>query len=136
MLRYKVVATIALLASSFLLVLPRIIPVCTGLTPAGEPMRCHYAFQSEFFIALLAVIISLGLFVIKTYEARALSGLLLGLLGAIVIILPQPWAIGICEPSGICHKTAYFGSIAGSVLILAAAAAIVISHKIQGSSKQ
>lgn len=129
MLRYKVAAGIALLTSAFLLALPRIVPICTGLTPAGEPMRCHYAFQSEFIIALIAVIISLSLFVIRTYEARALSGLLLGLLGAVVIILPQPWAVGICEPAGICHKTAYFGNIAGTVLILAAFAVIVISHK-------
>ncbi len=120
--RYKIVSWIALIASVVLLVLPRIFPICTGFEGNGNPMRCHYAYQAEFIIALLAVILSAGPLVLRTAEARLLAGFIIFLLGIIVIVLPQPWAIGICPHlSTPCHKTTFFVTIGGGILALAGA---------------
>ncbi len=128
---YKVAAGIALLASILLLVLPRIIPICNGLAPNGKPMLCHYAYQADFVVALIALTLSLGLFVLKTYEARILGGLTIALLGAASVVLLQPWAVGICQHAGSCHKTSHFISITGAILMVAAVAVIYTSYRVQ-----
>lgn len=128
---YKIASGLSLLTSITLILLPRIFPICNALGPNGLPMRCHYAFQAEFLLSLIAIIVSLGLFVVKTHEARVLSSLLLAFLGAGTALLPQPWLIGICAHAGSCHKTAFFAAIAGSVLIVAAAAVALASNRLQ-----
>ena len=126
---YKSAKWAALLISLSLLVLPRLIPICDGLA-GGKPMLCHYTYQAEFIVTLLAVIVAGSLFVLQTAEAKALAGVLLFLLGSSVIVLPQPWAIGLCA-YGSCSKTAFFSSIAGALLALAGAAAAWLSYKEQ-----
>ena len=118
---YKTLSWSAILISAVLLVLPRAIPICTGLGHGGNPMQCHFAYQSEFIFSLLALIFSVALLVLKTTEARVLSGFLLLLLGIIIAILPQPWAIGICSHGGACTKTAFFSTVFGSFLSLVGA---------------
>lgn len=122
MKHYKVLAWTALIISVILLVLPRILPVCTGLDGSGNPMQCHFAYQAEFIIALLAVILSASLLVLQTAEARLLAGFIIFLLGIIIIVLPQPWAIGICPHlSSPCHKTTFYITIGGGILALTGA---------------
>ncbi|WP_071605122.1 DUF4418 family protein [Anaeroarcus burkinensis] len=119
MARLNVIGGAAVAISAALLVLPRIFPICTGLGAGGKPMVCHYTFQAEFIIGLLALIVSASLFVLRTAEARQWSGFLLVLLGISVLVLPQAWAIGLCpHASGACHKTAFFINIGGSLLAL------------------
>ena len=119
MARSNVAAGAAVAISAALLVLPRIFPICTGLGAGGKPMVCHYTFQAEFIIGLLALIVSASLFILRTDEARQWRGFLLILLGLSVVVLPQPWALGLCpHASGACHKTAFFINIGGLLLAL------------------
>ena len=118
--REKILAWVVLLLSLVLLLLPRIIPICTGLADS-KPMVCHYTYQAEFLVTLLAVIVAGGLFVLRTAEARLLSGFILALLGIIVVVLPQSWAIGLCTYGG-CQKTVFFSVGGGGLLALVGAA--------------
>jgi hypothetical protein len=126
---FKIMAWSAVLLSAVLLVLPRIIPICTGLAGGGSPMRCHYAFQAEFLFALLAFIIATSLLVLRTAEARTWGGFLILLLSIIIAILPQPWAIGICAHGGACAKTAFFTTIISSILGLTGAVIVWLTRK-------
>jgi hypothetical protein len=126
---YKALAWSAILISLVLLVLPRGIPICTGLAGAGSPMRCHYAYQAEFLVTLLVLILAVSLLVSRTTEAQALSGFVILLAGIIIVILPLPWVIGICTHGGACLKTAFFTTIGGSLLSLAGAAIIWLTRK-------
>jgi len=127
---YKILSWVALIISITLLILPRIIPICNGHTGSGAPMLCHYAYQAEFIITLLAVILSASLFVLRTAEARLLASFVVFLLGIIVIIVPQPWAIGICE-NGACLKTTFFETIGGSILAITGLLIALLTHKTQ-----
>ncbi len=130
--RYKIGSWFALIISIILLILPRILPICTGLADGTEPMQCHYAYQAEFIITLLAVILSGSLLVLRTAEARLLAGFVVFLLGIIVIVIPQPWAIGICPHlSSPCHKTTFFEIIGGGLLALAGAFIVFLNYKPQ-----
>ncbi|BBB89481.1 MAG TPA: DUF4418 family protein [Methylomusa anaerophila] len=128
MTKYKLFSWSAVFISVVLLVLPRIFPICNGLMKNGGPMKCHYAYQAEFIITLLAVILSAALLVLRTNEARLLTGFIVFLLGIIVIVLPQPWAIGICE-AGACGKTTFFATIGGGLLALAGAGIVGLTWK-------
>jgi len=127
--QYKILSWTALLISLVLLILPRIVPICTGLAGGVQPMQCHYAYQAEFIVTLLAVILSGSLFVLTTSEARLLNGLVILLLGGIILILPQPWAIGICPEAGACHKTTFFITIGGGLLTLTGALLIWLNSR-------
>lgn len=115
--RYKLIAWFATVISICLLILPRLFPICTGRARVGGellPMACHYAYQAEFIIGLLAVIAAVSLFVLRTFEAKTFASFLILLFGLVMIIIPQTWAIGIC-PEGACQKTTFF-VILGSIL--------------------
>lgn len=126
---YKIVSWVAVITSIALLVLPRLVPICTGLSKEGGPMRCHFAFQAEFLVVLLAAILSAALLVLRTAEARLLNGFTILLLGIIIVVLPQPWAVGICEHGGACHKTTFFAGAGGGLLTLAGAAVLWLTGK-------
>jgi hypothetical protein len=131
MKKYKLLSWIAVFISLFLLILPRLVPICDGLTKTGSPMTCHYTYQAEFIITLLAVIVSAALLVLRANEARLLAGFIIILLGISSILLPQSWAIGICE-NGSCLKTTFFLTI-GAALLAVTGAGIVWTA--WGSSK-
>lgn len=126
---YKALAWSAIIISLVLLILPRVIPICTGLVGAGSPMRCHYAYQAEFLVTLLALILAVSLLVLRTNEAQALSGFVILLLGIVIVILPLPWVIGICSHGGACLKTAFFTTIGGSLFSLTGARIICLTRK-------
>lgn len=134
MSRHTVVSWTALIIALALLVLPRLIPICTGRAKLANgmlsPMPCHYAFQAIFIVSLLAVIAALALFAVRTAEARSLAGFFLLLLGISIIILPQPWAIGICPHGGACAKTTFFTTIGGGLLVVDALAVIWLNRSI------
>lgn len=131
MKRYKALSWSAVLLSAVLLLLPRVIPICNGVSAGGNPMQCHFAYQAEFLISLLALIISAALLVLKTVEARTLSGFIIFLLGVIIALLPQSWVIGICEHGGACIKTAFFSTIIGSLLGLVGALLVWFTRRQQ-----
>ncbi|MDR3590534.1 MAG: DUF4418 family protein, partial [Negativicutes bacterium] len=101
----------------------------TGLTKTGSPMQCHFAFQAEFLITLLALILSGALLVLRTAEAKFLAGFVIFLLGLVIVIIPQPWALGLCEDGGACHRTGFFETIGGALLVLTGLGALWLSRK-------
>ncbi|HWR42648.1 DUF4418 family protein [Sporomusa sp.] len=128
MTKYKFLSWSAILLSALLLVLPRLIPICNGLMKNGSPMNCHYTYQAEFLITLIALILASALLVLRTDEARLLSGFVILLLGITVVILPQTWALGICEAGG-CQKTSFFSTIGGSLLALSGAGIVWLTWR-------
>ena len=130
--RYKIAAWFAVVISTILLILPRILPICNGLAGGTEPMQCHYAYQAEFIVTLLAVILSGSLLVLRTAEARLLAGFVIFLLGIVIVVIPQPWAIGICpHMSSPCHKTTFFETIGASLLIIAGGIITALNYKLR-----
>jgi hypothetical protein len=75
------------------------------------------------------VILAVALFALRTAEARLLTGFFLLLLGVVIIILPQPWALGICQHGGACHKTAFFAAIGGGLLAVNGALVALLAWK-------
>lgn len=116
----RIAAVIAVVISLTLLIVPRIFPVGMLVeTVSGSkiPMEGFYAFQAEFLIALASLLVAGTLFFLKEAEARRLSGLFLALLGAIVILIPQSWVIGVCNHDN--RFTVAWTIIGGLLLILA-----------------
>lgn len=131
--RYKLLSWGAVILSVALLVLPRILPICTGVGAGGNPMKCHYAYEAEFIIALLAVIAAAAALVLRTSEARLWNCFVLLLLGISVIVLPQPWVIGICPHGGACAKTTFFTTIGGGLLTLISATGVWLNWPNRGN---
>jgi hypothetical protein len=89
---------------------------------AMVPMRCFYTFQAVFLMALASLLVSGALFCALGAEGRLLLGLFLALLGAIIVVLAQPWAIGVCAcPDAPCHQTRAL-TVGGGVALVAAGA--------------
>lgn len=106
-----------------LLAIPRLAPICemamTAATGETSPMRCYYTYRAELLISLSALIVSGSLFFVRGAEGRRLSGLFLVLLGALAILLPQSWIIGICPKGDApCHLT-YAWTLAGGIILIA-----------------
>nr|WP_092070941.1 DUF4418 family protein [Dendrosporobacter quercicolus]NSL48425.1 DUF4418 family protein [Dendrosporobacter quercicolus DSM 1736]SDM16437.1 protein of unknown function [Dendrosporobacter quercicolus] len=120
---HKIISWVAVITGFFLLILPRFIPICTGLTASGAPMRCHYTYQAEFLLTLIAIILAGALLVLKTAEARMMTGFTLALTAVVLALLPEPWVSGICANGG-CGKTAFF-TLAGTVFLAVSGAVIV-----------
>lgn len=125
----RVLSWLALFISLVLLLLPRIVPICTGLANGTQPMLCHYTYQAEFLITILAVIFSGSLLVLSGTEAKLVNSLVIFLLGMVILILPQPWALGICPESGACHKTTFFVTSGGALFTLAGAVLLWINYR-------
>ncbi|MDR3348171.1 MAG: DUF4418 family protein [Acidaminococcales bacterium] len=112
---YKGLSAFSLLISLWLLAIARLFPICSGLGN-GRPMPCHYTYQAVFLFALLAAIASLGLFALRTDEAKAAAGFFVFAVGVFILALPQSWASGICAHGGSCAKTAFFSNIGAAAL--------------------
>ena len=127
---HKILSWTALITSLFLVILPKYVAICTGYTAGGNPMQCHYTYQAEFLITLLAIILSASLLVLRTAEAKLLASFVIFLLGIIVIVLPEPWVIGICK-NGACLKTTFFARIGGSILVISGLLLTLLNRKRQ-----
>lgn len=132
-----IIASIAAVISLSLLIVPRIFPVgMLVATASGSmiPMKGFYAIQAEFLIALAALLVAGSLLFLKGAEARQLSGLFLALLGAIVVLIPTPWVIGVCSDDN--HLTVIWTIIGGLLLILAGGLAAWLAVKIEAAKKR
>ncbi|MGD0152869.1 MAG: DUF4418 family protein [Thermacetogeniaceae bacterium] len=132
-----IIAGIAAVISLSLLIVPRIFPVgMLVATASGSmiPMKGFYAYQAEFLIALAALLVAGSLFILKGAEARQLSGLFLVLLGAIVVLIPTSWVIGVCPDDN--HLTVAWTIIGGLLLILAGGLAAWLTVKIEAAKKK
>ncbi|MTV48244.1 DUF4418 family protein [Heliobacillus mobilis] len=111
--RWKVLSYTSILLSVALLVTPKILPICRDLmiTQSGSavPMRCHYAYQAEFLVSLLALLISGSLLVVKGLEGRRTTSLFLVFTGLLASLIPQKWIIGICGNAAMdCHHAIHW----------------------------
>jgi len=126
--KWKVAAWIAVGLSIALIVIPRVFPICGAMETASGQVshtRCYYTYQAEFLLSLSALLVSASLFFIRGAEGRRLGGLFLALLGALTILLPQSWIIGICsEPDAHCHLT-YAWTLAGGIVLIIIGAVLV-----------
>jgi hypothetical protein len=95
---------LSLLISASLIIIPFVFPIC----PVGaKPMRCFFAFQAEFLLALLAFVTALSLFFTSASETKSISGFFLLLIGIVIFVLPFQWVIGICgHGESPCQLTA------------------------------
>lgn len=123
MKQYRLISWATLIVAVFILILPIIIPICTGVMMTQEGamlhMRCYYTYQAEFLVSLLTVIVAGSLLVVKSSEARLLAAVILVLLSIIIVVLPQPWAIGICKhAASACQKTTNWLTIGGTLLTI------------------
>jgi hypothetical protein len=121
----KGLSALAFLSSLWLLAVARVFPICSGLNN-GQPMPCHYTYQAVFLFALLATIASLGLFLLRTDEAKAMAGFFIFAAGALILALPHNWAMGICL-YGSCVKTSFFSNV-GAAALAAAGAGLCLSQ--------
>lgn len=127
---WRITSALALIAGLALLVIPRLWPACGMMvrTASGGmvPMRCFYSFQAEFLLGLVALLVSGALFCSLGTEARGVLGFVLTLLGIIIVIIPQSWAIGICaDPDAPCHMTRALTVGGGTALFLTGG---ILSH--------
>ncbi|CUH97076.1 hypothetical protein P22_3202 [Propionispora sp. 2/2-37] len=105
MLKIKWIYALALLAGIALLVLPWVFPVCS-IAGRNMPMRCFFAYQAEFLLALFTVIIAVSLFFTKEKETKQLTGFFLVVAAVLIFIIPAQWVIGICgHGDSPCHVT-------------------------------
>lgn len=132
--KWSITAGIAIVISLALLIIPKFFPICAMMVETAKggavPMRCFYTYQAEFLISLVSLLVAGALFFLKGGEARRLAGLFLILLGAITILLPQSWVIGICADAGApCRLTTIWTIGAGLLLILAGGYAALLASK-------
>ncbi|MBC9784376.1 DUF4418 family protein [Heliobacterium chlorum] len=111
--RWRILAYTSILLSAALLVTPKVLPICRDLmitqSSSVVPMRCHYAYQAEFLVSLLALLISGSLLVVKGLEGRRITSLFLVFSGFLVFFIPQKWLIGICGNTAMdCHHTIHW----------------------------
>lgn len=105
MLNIKGLYALALLAGIALLLLPWVFPVCS-IAGRSMPMRCFFAYQAEFLLALFTVIIATSLFFTKERETKQLTGFFLVVAASLIFIIPAQWVIGICgHGDSPCHVT-------------------------------
>jgi hypothetical protein len=126
----RIAAGIAVAICLTLLIIPRIFPVGMLVeTVSGSqiPMSGFYAFQAEFLIALASLLVAGTLFFLKGGEARRLAVLFLALLGAIIILFPQSWVIGVCAHDN--RFTITWTIIGGLLLILTGLYTAWIAYK-------
>lgn len=118
MRKQRIIAAMALITSIFLALLPRIVPICQKSAAMAQPMRCFYTYRAELAVVILAAVVAASLFVLTERQSKIFAGIVLALLAAIIIILPQPWCIGICmHPNSPCHNT-YSWTVWGGVILI------------------
>ena len=127
--KINIAAGVAVVISLAQLFIPKIFPICQNMimTASGgmNPMRCHYTYQAEFLVALSSLFVAVALYFVHGAEGRRLIGGFLSLLGAITLLLPQSWFIGICaNPNEPCQVT-YWWTVAGGFLLVIAGGIIV-----------
>jgi hypothetical protein len=135
--KLSIIAGIAAVISLSLLIIPRIFPVGMLMATTGGsmiPMDDFYTYQAEFLIALAALLVAGTLFFLGGAEARQLAGLFLVLLGAIVVLIPAHWVIGVW--SGDNHLTVAWTIVGGLLLILMGGLAARLANKIEVARKQ
>ena len=92
------------------------------------PMKCHWTARSEIAMAIPVLASGLLVLVSKRRETLRNVGILGGVSGVGVVLLPRT-LIGVCgNPDMICHSIMLpFLTLVGSVIVVAGAAVAVVA---------
>lgn len=111
-------------------------PVCDHLIELSSgkmiPMKCNWMGRIEVIVGLMTMLASLLVFVMKQKTAKSALGVILGLLGLQILIIPTELGIGVCSNAQMpCITTAKFLTFEGSGLLVTSVAAFssLISRK-------
>ena len=119
--RLKILSIIQAVSSFAILVVPKIFPVCDMLNAQGQPMKCVYTYQVVFIVGVVAFLLTLEIFFIKTALWKKIIEILILVLSIVLYVLPTHWGLGICmHETSPCHQTAFWTSIFSFVLFLSA----------------
>lgn len=114
--RWKIVSAVALVVALGLVLLSKVVPVCTDMVATASggqmPMRCHYTFRAQLLFAISSVLAAGTLFFVRSNDGRKVAGVMLAALGIMMLILPLSGVSGICRHDHApCHDTAFWNSI-------------------------
>lgn len=120
----KIVGIVGMIMGVIIALTPfQLAPVCTKLleltTGKMVHMRCHYTGQAEVFMGALILLTGLLIFLSKELKVQKGLGLVIAALGAVVIILPTNFGIGVCMMPMECHTTAKVLYVLGGITVLA-----------------
>lgn len=122
--RWKIIGAVALAVALGLVLVPKVVPVCTDMVATASggqmPMRCHYTFRAQLLFAISSVLAAATLFFVRSSDARKVTGIMLAVLGVMMLILPWSGVSGICRHDHApCHDTAFWNSVlsAGQIAV-------------------
>jgi hypothetical protein len=124
----KAIDVVALGLAAAILATPSFVPPCAHeiLTASGAtvPMRCHWTFQIVRLLGLAAVAVASLLLAARKGARRNATAEFLVLLAALVVVVTQPWMVGLCGKDEMaCHTTAHWVWLWAALLVVTGVAA-------------
>ncbi|HHW06893.1 MAG TPA: DUF4418 family protein [Clostridia bacterium] len=121
--RWKTISIIALVIALGLVLVPKVVPVCSAMVATASggqmPMRCFYTFRAQSLFAVTSVLAAVSLFVVRSPDGRKTVGAMLAVLGIMMAVLPLSGVMGICMRSDMpCHTTAFWNTVLAAAQIL------------------
>ncbi|MDT3699579.1 MAG: DUF4418 family protein [Thermincola sp.] len=112
----------------------KLAPVCKHLLTLANGskihMTCYWTGQAEVIMGLLVMAGSLLMLLLNREGGKRALGVMLGILGVAIIIIPSKLGIGICGNSHMaCHTTAKFLYIWAAGLIILGIVALFKSEE-------
>ena len=99
----------ATILSVALVATPLVLPPCGGFHGGTSPMHCQQTMRLELGVAIIALAVAGLGWSFRNATARRIEGVAFVLLAAVIVILPQPWALSICRHDSMdCHQTAHW----------------------------
>lgn len=121
---WNVIAGAGLILGGLVSLTPfKLAPVCDHLLTLASGtkvhMACHWTGRAEVIMGFIVMVASLLILMSKKEASKRALGIMLGIFGVAIIIIPTSIGIGICaNPSMDCHTTAKFLDVWGAALIL------------------
>ena len=127
---WNVIAGTGLILGGLVSLTPfKLAPVCEHLLKLASGMNvhmaCHWTGRAEVIMGFIVMAASLLILMSKKEASKRVLGIMLGILGIAIIIIPTSTGIGICaNPSMDCHTTAKFLDVWGAALIILGAVSL------------
>lgn len=122
---WRVFAAVGLVLGGLISLTPfKLAPVCNHLLTLAKGskvhMACYWTGRAEVIMGLLVIAASLLILLAKSDGGKKALGIMLGILGVAIIIIPtKQLGLGICANSHMaCHTTAKFLYIWAAGLII------------------
>ena len=119
-----VLLLVGLVASVAVLLGPQWVPPCGGrVFFSSTTHHCNSTFATVSALALVAAGLAGGSWLWRNAVVRVIQAVLLVVLSLGILIIPRPWAQGICRrPDMSCHQTEIATSAPAVVLLLSSLA--------------